>query len=203
MTPKKCANTKPAVPTPAAPESKVLKVGRIPGNSRWSDGPIDYSGVSLDKKAAREIFGTDSVAAIIGMTNALLTGLGGLEDGAWLELAVNTIQAMKPRDATEAQLIAELVLIHGQMARMLAISRREDLSYDYIFKAVAAARELSKTYQQGMETLSRYRSGGKQQVVVSHVNVSPGAQAAIAVGGDVRAGHGEGGQGYDSKQSTP
>ena len=180
--------TKPAVSVPVAPESKVFKVGKLPGNSRWSDQPIDYSDVSLDMKAAQEIFGTDSVAAIIGMTNTLSTGLGGLQDGAWLELAVNTIRAMKPRDAAEAMLAAELVLLHEQMARMLAISRQEGLSFDYLFKAVAAARELCKTYQQGIEAMSRYRSGGKQQVVVSHVSVSPGGQAAVAVGCEVRGG---------------
>jgi hypothetical protein len=196
MKPEKNAVTKPAVPAVAAPERKTAK----PGGLRWRNDPCDYRGVSLDNKAAQEIFGTDSILAILNMTHILEMGLGKSKDDHALELAFNTIQAIKPRDPVEAMLVAELVMLHGQMARMLHVSRQDQLRFDHFFKAVAAARELSKAYQQGMETLSRYRSGGKQQVVVSHVAVAAGGQAAIAVGGDVRGG---GGGADESKRSTP
>jgi hypothetical protein len=44
------------------------------------------------------------------------------------------------------------------------------------------------TYQQGMMTLQRVRSGGKQTVVVQHVHVKEGGQAVVAgkVGRGVR-----------------
>ncbi len=39
-----------------------------------------------------------------------------------------------------------------------------------------------------MDALVRFRSGGKQQVIVSHVNIEGGAQAAFTVVGDVKGG---------------
>lgn len=181
---------------PAKPSIAVNS--RLPGAAVRTDGPFAFLDIQVDHKTFKEIFGTNSLFAALSMANTLEFGLGKSEKSIRLELAFNEIQAMKPRDATEAMLIHELVMLHGQVARMLAISRQEGLTLDYVFKAMAAARELAKTIQQGIETLARYRSGGKQQVVVSHVNVSPGAQAAVAVGCDIR-----GGQGDASKQSTP
>jgi hypothetical protein len=152
----------------------------------------------MDKKTALEIFGTDSWKAMLDMTLALLKGLEDSPESTKLEWVFNTIQAMKPRDAAEAMLCAELVLLHGQFFRMLELSRQDAPRSVYFLKFVTAARELSKTFQQGVEALSRYRSGGKQQIIVSHVSVQDGAQAAFTVGGNVN-----GGGGGANEQSTP
>jgi hypothetical protein len=43
-----------------------------------------------------------------------------------------------------------------------------------------AIGRLMSTYQQGLLTVQRLRSGGKQTVVVQHVHVNEGGQAVVA-----------------------
>ena len=43
-----------------------------------------------------------------------------------------------------------------------------------------AAARMMQVYQEGLLTLQRIRTGGKQTVVVQHVQVSDGGQAVIA-----------------------
>jgi len=77
-------------------------------------------------------------------------------------------------------------MLHEQVSRLVRMSRQADLPADLVLRCVSAASSCSAAFREGMEALTRFRSGGRQQVVVSHVHVQGGAQAAIAVGGDVR-----------------
>jgi hypothetical protein len=43
-----------------------------------------------------------------------------------------------------------------------------------------ASAQMMDSYQRGLLTLERIRSGGRQTVVVQHVNVSDGGQAVVA-----------------------
>ena len=52
-------------------------------------------------------------------------------------------------------------------------------------RLVNAMARLMGTYQDGLLTLQKLRSGGNQTVTVQHVNVAAGAQAVI---GNVRTG---------------
>lgn len=187
---------KPTAPTPAMLEALIPKV---PGSIRCPEQPFHFFGVLMDKHTALETFGTDAWDSMLDMTHTILTGIGEANGGRKLEWVLSTIRAMKPRDAMEAMLFVQQVMLHGMMAQMLEISRQDNPRSDYFRKAVSAARELCKTYQGGMEAVGRYRSGGKQQIIVSHINVQDGAQAAFAVGGNVN----EGGGGSDAKRSTP
>ncbi len=52
-------------------------------------------------------------------------------------------------------------------------------------RLVNASARLMRTFQESLLTLQRLRTGGKQTVVVQHVNITEGGQAVIAgkVGG--------------------
>ena len=43
-----------------------------------------------------------------------------------------------------------------------------------------ASARMMDTYQHGLLTIAKVRSGGKQTVVVQHVNVGDGGQAMVA-----------------------
>ncbi|MGH8507869.1 MAG: hypothetical protein ACREVH_04025 [Gammaproteobacteria bacterium] len=58
-------------------------------------------------------------------------------------------------------------------------------------RLVHASARLMRSYQEGLLTLQRLRSGGQQTVIVQHVNVANGGQAVVA--GEVEGGFGEGG----------
>ena len=132
-------------------------------------------------------FGTDSAYAVLRFGMCCPQALA---PASWS--AVAALRAMGPRDAIEGMHMAQMLLLHEQVARLMSLSRQADLPIDLILRCVSAANSCAATFQAGMETLSRFRSGGKEQVVVSHVAVEAGGQAAIAVGGDIRAGKGEG-----------
>ena len=59
---------------------------------------------------------------------------------------------------------------------------------------------MMKTFQQGMLTLQKMRTGGRQEVLVQHVTVSNGGQAVVA--GQLAPsgrGQGSGGGGEDER----
>ena len=99
---------------------------------------------------------------------------------------------MAPKNAVEGMLMAQMLTMHAQAMRLLAISRQSNLGVDDVIRCVNAASSCSAAFREGMEALTRFRSGGKQQVIVSRVNIEPGAQAAFTVGGDVKGGGGGG-----------
>ena len=61
---------------------------------------------------------------------------------------------------------------------------------DGIEKWAKLAIKLSNTFREQMGALRRYRSYGKQEVIVKNVNVSEGGQAIV---GNVKQGDGGGG----------
>ena len=85
---------------------------------------------------------------------------------------------MKPQDAFEGLLIAQMAATHNQA--MDCLSRAEQT-------ATVAHREMYlrfadrflRTYTIQMEALSKHRRGGQQKVVVEHVHVHEGGQAFV------------------------
>lgn len=66
-----------------------------------------------------------------------------------------------------------------------------------------ASARMIQVYQEGLLTLQKLRTGGKQTVVVQHVQVGEGGQAVIA--GNMKAGGRKCREGVDSKngENTP
>ena len=189
---------------------KELLLPRVPGNQKWGEAGVellfpikvssettmkDFEGaVPLDQAAAKETFGTDGAHAVQRLAHLLAAGAEPAP-----ATAVAVMRSMEPRNVIEGMLMAEMLMSHEQVFRLLRMSRQADLPADLVLRCVSAATACSRAFQEGMEALTRFRSGGRQQVVVSHVHVQGGAQAAIAVGGDVRAGQGVGG-GTDARR---
>src|SRR5262245_7239619 len=84
------------------------------------------------------------------------------------------------RESLESQLLSGLVL---DAADVIDPNKREAANVRACRLAGAISR-LSATYQQGLLTLQRKRTGGNQQVTVKHihqqVNVTQGGQAVVA-----------------------
>lgn len=88
------------------------------------------------------------------------------------------IGAIEPQNELEALLALQMVAIHNAtmtMARRLAhvdTLPQQD-------SAERALNKLARTYSMQLEALRKYRSGGKQKVVVKHVHVNEGGQANV------------------------
>jgi hypothetical protein len=123
-----------------------------------------------------------------------------------LDLALDVADSIQAQDSLEKMLLHQMAVLHRGMMRAatrmheelysaagLEESRREAANVRACRLAGAMAR-LSATYQQGLLTLQRKRTGGNQHVTVKHihqqVNVTEGGQAVVA-GDTVTRGQGE------------
>lgn len=100
-----------------------------------------------------------------------------VDEGA-TAFALGFVDAMKPNDASEALLLAQMAATH-QATMMLA---RRLNHVETIPQQDAAERALNKTartYAAQMDTLKRYRSKGQQTVRVERVTVEDGGQAIV------------------------
>src|SRR5262245_8434098 len=113
-----------------------------------------------------------------------------------LDLAVDGAGSSQAQDRLEKMLAHQLALLHRGMMR--AATRRNEELYSAVgrdegrreaanvraCRLAGAISRLSATYQQGLLTLQRKRTGGNQHVTVKHihqqVNVTEGGQAVVA-----------------------
>ena len=123
-----------------------------------------------------------------------------------LDLALDVADSIQAQDSLEKMLLHEMAVLHRAMMRAAACmneelyaaagrdeGRREAANVRACRLAGAISR-MSTTYQQGLLTLQRKRTGGNQHVTVKHihqqVNVTEGGQAVVA-GDTVTRGPGE------------
>jgi hypothetical protein len=113
-----------------------------------------------------------------------------------LDLALDVADSIQPQDSLEKMLVHEMAVLHRGM--MKAATRMNEKLYAAAgrdegrreaanvraCRLAGAISRLSATYQQGLLTLQRKRTGGNQHVTVKHihqqVNVTEGGQAVVA-----------------------
>ncbi len=105
-------------------------------------------------------------------------------------MGVDAAESIGAENSLEKMLAHQLALAHEGAMRLMGralgsdSTGREVESVEACRLANTAARMMT-TYQDGLLTLQRLRTGGTQTVTVSHVNVQSGAQAVI---GNVQTG---------------
>jgi hypothetical protein len=123
-----------------------------------------------------------------------------------LDLALDVADSIQAQDSLEKMLVHEMAVLHRGMMRAAtrmneelyaAAGRdegRREAANVRACRLAGAISRLSATYQQGLLTLQRKRTGGNQHVTVKHihqqVNVTEGGQAVVA-GDTVTRGQGE------------
>lgn len=117
-----------------------------------------------------------------------------------VELDQDLASTIEPRNSIERMLAGQLASTHYLALRFLALAHTDatraaepgqrywrELNVEACRQVNAATRLLS-SFNEGALTLHRLRTGGKQTVVVQHVQVQEGGQAVIA--GDMTTGGG-------------
>lgn len=115
-----------------------------------------------------------------------------LEQAGSLTLGLDTADAVQAGDSLERMLAHQLATVHLSTMKMsVQLNRqierldvanpreRQNASVEASRLAGAVAR-LSGTFQAGMTTLQRVRSGGRQTVIVQHTHINEGGQAVVA-----------------------
>jgi hypothetical protein len=100
-----------------------------------------------------------------------------LVDYQTIQVMIEFIQGIAPRDATEIVVAAHKTQIH--MALMAAHCRLANAHPDAFDSATRAINNLTRTLLLLQDALKRHRSGGEQRVTVRHVSVSDGSQAIV------------------------
>jgi hypothetical protein len=99
---------------------------------------------------------------------------------------LSVIRDMAPRDAVERMLAVQMAATHVATIRagrwMATSDNLPQLEAHY-----TGYNKLARTFAAQVEALRKHRTGGKQTVVVQHVNVGDGGQAIV---GSVQAGGG-------------
>ncbi|ACA18344.1 hypothetical protein M446_3979 [Methylobacterium sp. 4-46] len=108
-----------------------------------------------------------------------------------LEMALDTADSIQAADALERMLAHQLATAHVAAMKAAALMRQHLDVADQTRGAaqqaagIEAARmagaftRLTGSFQAGMATLQRMRSGGRQVVVVQHNHINKGAQAVV------------------------
>ncbi|MCW3784347.1 hypothetical protein [Defluviimonas salinarum] len=93
-------------------------------------------------------------------------------------VALGFVDAMKPQDAAEMLLLAQMAATH-QAAMMFARRLNHVENIPQQDSAERAFNKLLRSYAAQMDTLKRYRSKGQQLVRVERVTVENGGQAIV------------------------
>lgn len=110
--------------------------------------------------------------------------IGLIDSAGAFNLGFDAAESIKARDSFEKMLAHQLAAAHKHSLDLLAESEKQRNPVERA-RLVNASVRLMAGFQSGLIALGRYRSGGKQTVVVQHVQVADGAQAVITGTGDV------------------
>jgi hypothetical protein len=134
-----------------------------------------------------------------------------------LSLALDAADTIQAQDGLEKMLVHQMAVLHYGMMRAAARMNEEldaagvidpnkreaaEAANVRACRLAGAISRMSATYQQGLLTLQRKRTGGNQQVTVKHihqqVNVTQGGQAVVA--GDKVMSRARGRRGSDGRR---
>lgn len=109
---------------------------------------------------------------------AALGSHGRRTDAAATDFVLGFVDSMRPEDAAEALLLAQMAATH-QATMTLAgrLNKAENITQQDA--AERALNKLARTFSAQMDTLKRYRSKGQQVVRVERVTVEEGGQAIV------------------------
>jgi len=111
-----------------------------------------------------------------------------LADADAVALGIDTAESINAMNSLEKMLAHQMAAAHRFALKHLALT---DCTKDNLEKLrlTNAAARMMESFQNGMKLLHRIRSGGRQVMVIQHVQVEQGGQAVIA--GEVQSQKGD------------
>jgi hypothetical protein len=87
--------------------------------------------------------------------------------------------ALEPRDSIEQLLIGQMIATHNMAMEMSSRAIIPEQTFEGVDANVNRVTKLMRTFTAQVDTLKKYRTGGKQTIQVQHVNVNEGGQAVV------------------------
>jgi hypothetical protein len=123
------------------------------------------------------------------VTCALPQSKGKCDEPLLLNIALDGVAALAPRDGMEVMLCSQLVALHSQGMEFLRRAMLADQTTSGVDSNVNRVAKTLRTFATMADCLRTYRGGGQQKVIVEHVTVQSGGQAIV---GTVNRGTGGG-----------
>jgi hypothetical protein len=113
--------------------------------------------------------------------NAVFYGTAKTEELVeWKQRAAyDTMKAMRPTDAIEGQLIAQMVATNEAAMECFRRAALPEQTFEGRQASLGFANKLLRTYAVLVETLNKHRGKGQQTMRVEHVTVQAGGQAIV------------------------
>jgi hypothetical protein len=108
------------------------------------------------------------------------------------EAALDAAESARAENSLEKMLCHQMAAGHCAAMRLTAYSLDNGTPSVERARLSNAAARMMQVYQEAFLTLQKVRSGGKQTVVVQHVQVTEGGQAVTVIAGNVKSGRGGG-----------
>ena len=156
--------------TAAAPRIKLMSHGFA----------IDHPNPELGEQLMAEAMGVPDRDAMHGIVRQLVKASvnGERPDEVNLCFMISMVKSIKPRDAVEAMLVAQMVSVHVMAMRCAHhLANAQDLAQQD--SAARAFGRLARTFPAQVEALSRYRSRGEPAITVQNVSVGDGGKAIV------------------------
>ncbi|WP_371419418.1 hypothetical protein [Bradyrhizobium sp. CCBAU 051011] len=154
----------------AAPRIKLLSHGFS----------IDHPDPEIGEQLMANALGVASREAMHGIIRQLVKASvsGERPDEVNLSFMISMVTSIKPRDAVEAMLVAQMVSVHVMAMRCAHhLANADDLAQHD--SAARALGRLARTFPAQIEALNRYRSHGEPAITVQNVSVGDGGKAIV------------------------
>jgi hypothetical protein len=113
------------------------------------------------------------------VASALPQSKGKCDEPLLLNLALDGVAALAPRDGMEVMLCSQLVALHSQGMEFMRRAMFSDQTPIGVDSNVNRIARTLRTFATMAECLRTYRGGGQQKVTVEHVTVQSGGQAIV------------------------
>jgi hypothetical protein len=153
---------KPVTPAllPERPRSRQLNIPKP-----------DMSTAALESRLVKAV-GSRDPDFLRGLLSQLIAAgeLGRETDDYEVNFLLSVVEGVEPRDVAEAMLAAQMAMVHVASVR-LARRFNRSVGIPQEESVGNAFNKLMRTFTTQMEALTRYRTGGGQNVTVGHVSV--------------------------------
>ena len=141
---------------------------------------IDHPDPELGEQLMADAFGVADRDAMHGILRQLVKASvnGRKPDAVNLSFMISMVKSIKPRDAVEAMLVAQMVSVHVMAMRSAHhLACAEDIAQQD--SAGRALGRLARTFPAQIEALNRYRNNGEPAITVQNVSVQDGGNAIV------------------------
>jgi hypothetical protein len=141
---------------------------------------IDHPDPELGEALMAQTLGVADRDAMHGILRQLVKASvnGQKPDAVNLAFMISMVKSIKPRDAVEAMLVAQMVSVHVMAMRCAYhLANADDIARQD--SAGRALGRLARTFPAQIEALNRYRNTGEPAITVQNVRVQDGGNAIV------------------------